>query len=227
MVANMFEVICSVLANFNSKVDLYQSQQGEINLDVPLNNWLEVASLLKLSPKLAFVQLTDACAADYLHYGFSEWAVDEKASSSLSRARALKENPETKKSFRYAMIYHLLSFKHNARLRVRVCFDGEPPVCPSVTEIWPVANWYEREAFDLFGIQFINHPDCRRILCDYGFTGHPLRKDFPLSGEVEIRYDAEQNRCVYEPTTVESRVTVPKVVRHDQRYKSESDDARN
>lgn len=194
------------------------SKHNELTVDIDEKDILDVAKVLKLNANCLFVQLTDACGVDYLHYGFSEWVVDADASASMSRARSLKTNPETKKPYRFAMVYHLLSFKHNARLRLRVCFDGEPPVVTSVSGVWPVANWYEREAFDLYGIQFIDHPDCRRILTDYGFSGHPLRKDFPLSGKVEIYYDAEQDRCVYQQNTVEARVTVPKVIRHDQRY---------
>lgn len=200
------------------------SPQAELTIDIKPEHLLDVAKVLKLSPNCRFSQLTDACGIDYLYYGFSEWAVDADSSASLSRARNLVANPETQKPYRFAMIYHLLSIHHNQRLRIRVAFDGEPPVINSVSEIWPAANWYEREAFDLFGIQFINHPDCRRILCDYGFVGHPLRKDFPMSGKVDIRYDEEQAKCIYEPTEVEARVTVPKVIRHDQRYTAEGDD---
>lgn len=211
-----FDQVLADLKAFNFSHTL--SEQGELTLDVAQKDWLQFASTLKLSPNCQFVQLIDACGVDYLHYGYSEWAVDTDASASLSRAQSLVANPATNQPFRFAMVYHLLSFKFNLRVRVRVAFEGEPPMIDSVTSIWPVANWYEREAFDLFGIQFVNHPDCRRILCDYGFVGHPLRKDFPLTGNVEIRYDAEQDRCVYEPNTVDLRVTVPKVVRHDQRY---------
>ena len=203
------------------------SPQGELNFEVKPEDLLEFAQLLKLSPNCLFTQLIDACGVDYLNYGISEWAVDADASASLSRARNLVENPDTKKPYRFAMVYHLLSIKHNLRARIRCAFEGEPPKITSVTSVWPVANWYEREAFDLFGIQFIDHPDCRRILCDYGFVGHPLRKDFPLSGEVEIRYDASQDRCVYEPTTVTARITVPKVIRHDQRYTEGDNDGGN
>lgn len=216
-----FEKILADLKNIELSHTI--SPQFELTIDVNPDNWLELANLLKLSVNCRFSQLTDACAVDYLHYGYSEWAVDADSSASLSRARSLVIEPTTQMPYRFAMIYHLLSIRHNQRIRVRVAFDGEPPVINSVTHIWPSANWYEREAFDLFGIQFINHPDCRRILCDYGFVGHPLRKDFPLSGKVEIRYDSEQDRCIYEPTTVEARVTVPKVIRHDQRYTAEGE----
>jgi NADH-quinone oxidoreductase subunit C len=120
---------------------------------------------------------------------------------------------------RFAVTYHLLSLHHNRRLRVRAyCTPGEPPMIESVIAVWPGANWYEREAFDLYGILFRGHPDLRRILTDYGFVGYPFRKDFPLSGHVEVRYDPEKKRVVYEPVSIEARVLVPRVIRHDHRY---------
>lgn len=221
-----YEKVIEAVASFKT-VKHNISQQQELTFEVSSDVWPDFAKVLKTHPLCAFVQLTDACGVDYLNYGLAEWVVDADASASMSRARALVENPETKQPFRFAMVYHLLSFKHELRIRVRVCFDGEPPVVQSMTDIWPVANWYEREAFDLFGIQFIGHPDCRRILTDYGFSGHPLRKDFPLTGKVEIRYDSKQDRCIYEPNSIETRVTVPKVIRHDQRYYEEGKDGRN
>jgi len=120
---------------------------------------------------------------------------------------------------RFAAVYHLLSISLNQRLRLRVfCPDDDAPVVDSVTDIWAGANWFEREAFDLFGILFRGHPDLRRLLTDYGFIGHPFRKDFPLSGNVEVRYDPEKGRVVYQPVTIDPRVLVPKVIRHDNRY---------
>jgi NADH-quinone oxidoreductase subunit C len=126
---------------------------------------------------------------------------------------------------RFAVVVHLLSFRHNRRVRIR-CFapDEGMPIVPSLTEIWSSANWYEREAFDLFGIVFEGHHDLRRILTDYGFTGHPFRKDFPLIGNVEVRYDEEKKRIVYEPVSIEPRVTVPRVLREDSRYKTDDVD---
>src|SRR5690606_29974844 len=120
---------------------------------------------------------------------------------------------------RFASVYHLLSLKHNRRLRVRAfCADDEVPMMPTVVDIWPSANWFEREAFDLFGILFDGHPDLRRILTDYGFIGHPFRKDFPLIGNVEVRYDPEKRRVIYQPVTIAPRTLVPRVIRHDHRY---------
>ena len=122
---------------------------------------------------------------------------------------------------RFAVVYHLLSIKHNQRLRVKAFVNNADNVAPSVCELWKVANWFEREAYDLFGILFEGHPDLRRLLTDYGFIGHPFRKDFPVSGHVEMRYDATLQKVVYEPVDIEPRVLVPKVVRHDSRYLSE------
>ena len=125
---------------------------------------------------------------------------------------------------RFAVVYHLLSLKHNHRLRLRTFAEGEPPVMHSVTDIWSSANWYEREAFDLFGILFEGHPDLRRILTDYGFVGHPFRKDFPLIGNVEVRYDIEKGRVVYQPVSIEPRTLVPRVIRDDHRYLQQAEE---
>jgi NADH-quinone oxidoreductase subunit C len=168
---------------------------GEVTAVVKPERLLEAAAVLRDAPGLKFKQLTDLCGVDYGGYGKVEW------SGALSAAR-------------FAVVYHLLSLEHNQRLRVRVfAADSELPVVPSVIDLWPSANWYEREAFDLFGIVFTGHPDLRRILTDYGFVGHPFRKDFPLSGNVEMRYDPDQQRVIYQPVTIEPRETVPRVVR--------------
>ncbi len=149
---------------------------------------------LRENPNFRFAQLTDLCGVDYQSY--------ENVSGNGSR---------------FAVVYHLLSLKLNYRLRVRAfCADDEFPLIDSVTEIWPSANWFEREAFDLYGIHFSGHPDLRRLLTDYGFVGHPFRKDFPLSGYVEMRYDSEQGRVVYEPVTIEPREIVPRVIREEK-----------
>ena len=150
-----------------------------------------VAATLRDAPELRFEQLIDLCGVDYRDYGEGE-----------------RTGP------RFAVVYHLLSLAHNRRLRMRVfAADDELPVVDSVIGIWPSANWYEREAFDLFGIVFTGHPDLRRILTDYGFIGHPFRKDFPLSGNVEMRYDPDQRRVIYQPVTIEPREIVPRVIR--------------
>jgi NADH-quinone oxidoreductase subunit C len=147
-------------------------------------------------PRLAFEQLIDLCGVDYLDY--------------------LKESETRQRSgARFAVVYHLLSVKHNHRLRLRTWLDDAVPLVPSVVEIWACANWFEREAFDLFGIMFDGHPDLRRLLTDYGFIGHPFRKDFPLIGQVEMRYDEDKQRVVYQPVSIEPRVLVPRVIREE------------
>jgi len=164
---------------------------GELTLIVDAGSVIEAAALLRDEPGLRFEQLSDLCGIDYSQFGNGAW-----------------NGP------RYAVVYHLLSIARNSRLRVRAfCKDDDFPQVDSVTAIWPSANWYEREAFDLFGIVFPGHPDLRRILTDYGFVGHPFRKDFPLSGHVEMRYDPDQRRVIYQPVSIEPRETVPRVVR--------------
>jgi NADH-quinone oxidoreductase subunit C len=150
---------------------------------------------LRDRPELRFESLIDVCGVDYSSYGDGSHA-----------------------GLRFAIVYHLLSFANNWRLRVRVfAADDEFPVVPTVVDIWPCANWYEREAFDLYGVMFSGHPDLRRILTDYGFIGHPFRKDFPVSGHVEVRYDPEQARVIYQPVTIEPREITPRVIR-EQNY---------
>ena len=206
---------------------------GELTLKVAAADLLRVAEGLRDDEGLRFEMLVDVCGVDYLEYGVAEWSTEASSSEGFSRGveratfgrftfddapdRGGREGP------RFAVAYHLLSVSLNQRLRVRVfCEDDEFPVVPSVTGIWTSANWYEREAFDLFGIMFEGHPDLRRILTDYGFVGHPFRKDFPLVGHVEMRYDPEQARVIYQPVTIEPRVLVPKVIRDDHRYVDES-----
>jgi len=165
----------------------------EATLRVKAADYLEVARTLRDDPRLAFEQLIDLCGVDYASYGEGTW-----------------EGP------RYAAVLHLLSIAHNRRLRLRTfCPEDDLPLVASVTDIWASANWYEREAFDLYGIVFEGHPDLRRILTDYGFVGHPFRKDFPVSGYVEMRYDPGQKRVIYQPVTIEPREIVPRVIRED------------
>ena len=162
---------------------------NEITIEVPAAGYL--AACLKLRDTVGFEQLTDLCGVDYAAYG---------------------DRP--REGNRFASVLHLLSVQHNWRLRLRsFCPDDEFPVLPSLVDVWPVANWYEREAFDLYGILFEGHPDLRRILTDYGFVGHPFRKDFPLSGHVEMRYDVEQKRVIYQPVTIDPREVTPRIVR--------------
>ncbi len=167
---------------------------GEVTLVIKATGLFEVMTALRDRPELHFEQLIDLCGVDYSAYGDGAASSDQHA--------------------RFAVVFHLLSIAHNRRLRVRVfASDDEMPVVDSVIGVWPSANWFEREAFDLYGIIFAGHPDLRRILTDYGFIGHPFRKDFPLSGNVEMRYDPDQKRVIYQPVSIEPREIVPRVVR--------------
>ncbi len=208
----------------NAKLDIEQ-----ITLEVAADTLIDTLTALRDEPDFAFAQLIDLAGVDYSAYGKAEWATSETQTfKGFSRAvepvatgrsaeivRQVSEGPQIR---RFAAVYHLLSIAKNVRLRVR-CYapDDELPVLPSVADIWNVANWYEREAFDLYGIVFEGHPDLRRLLTDYGFIGHPFRKDFPLIGQVEMRYDPARGRVVYEPVSIEPRVLVPRVVRKDHR----------
>jgi NADH-quinone oxidoreductase subunit C len=194
------------------------SLPDEIAIRVESARWPSVARALRDAPELRFQMLMDLAGIDYLHYGQDEWKTAAASGSGFSRGVA-RGSVSAASGARFAVVYNLLSIAHNARLRVRVYCDGdEDPVIDSVHEVWAAANWFEREAFDLYGILFRGHPDMRRLLTDYGFIGHPFRKDFPLIGNVEVRYDPARRRVVYEPVSIEPRVLVPKVIRHDQRY---------
>jgi NADH-quinone oxidoreductase subunit C len=167
---------------------------GELTLVVKAAEYASAARSLRDEPSLRFEQLVDLCGVDYSGFGEGAW-----------------------EGRRFAVVSHLLSLTHNRRLRLRVfAEDDDFPVVDSLTSVWPNANWYEREAFDLFGIVFTGHADLRRILTDYGFVGHPFRKDFPLSGNVEMRYDLDQQRVIYQPVTIDRRVVTPRVIREDQ-----------
>jgi NADH-quinone oxidoreductase subunit C len=201
---------------------------GGVTLDVAAADFFEAARVLRDDPEFRFEMLIDVCGVDYLGFGDDEWDTSDVSSEGFSRGveglgpgrfkwenRPVGKGPEK----RFAAVAHLLSVANNRRLRLR-CFaiDNSLPVVPSLVELYPVANWFEREAFDLYGIVFEGHPDLRRILTDYGFVGHPFRKDFPLIGNVEVRYDPEKQRVVYEPVSIEPRVLVPKVIREDSRW---------
>jgi len=194
---------------------------GELGFEVPATQLVATCTRLREDPSLRFEVLVDLSGIDYLTYGESEWQTQRATGTGFSRGveRAPAGEPPVDGGRRFAVSYQLLSIEHNRRLRLRAyCEGGEPPLIDSVCEVWPGANWYEREAFDLFGILFRGHPDLRRILTDYGFVGHPFRKDFPLSGHVEVRYDPDKRRVVYQPVTIEPRTLVPRVIRDDHRY---------
>lgn len=188
------DTFATALGNaFGERIRSLTERLGETTMVVEADDWPALALALRDEPALHFEQLIDLCGMDYSAYGNGD-----------------------RQGRRFAVVYHLLSVSHNHRLRVRVfCADDDFPALDSVVEIWPSATWFEREAFDLFGIVFPGHPDLRRILTDYGFIGHPFRKDFPLSGYVEMRYDPDQQRVIYQPVSIEPREIVPRVVREE------------
>ncbi len=216
-------------ARLGEKLQTLRVDRGEVTIEVAPEQWLDVARTLRDEADLRFDTAIDLCGVDYLGYGQDEWDTDDVSSEGFSRGVegsgpgrfdwADRPRPASDPR-RFAVVLHLLSVELNQRVRVRAfCPDDSLPVIGSLTDTWPGLNWFEREAFDLFGIVFDGHPDLRRLLTDYGFVGHPFRKDFPLIGNVEVRYDAEKGRVVYEPvTSVEPRVLVPRVVREDSRY---------
>jgi NADH-quinone oxidoreductase subunit C len=192
---------------------------GMVTLEINSNNLLNVCKALRDEEEFSFEQLSDLCGVDYATYGQADWETKDSSSTGFSRgvSQGVFKEEQIENKTRFAVVYHLLSLKHNRRLRLRCLLTGEPPRIDSVISIWASADWYEREAFDLFGILFDGHPDLRRILTDYGFIGHPFRKDFPLEGNVEVRYDPDKQRVVYQPVTIENRVLVPRVIRDDSR----------
>ena len=207
-------------AQLHERVRRLPALDHELAYETDAAALIEVCRTLRDAPDLKFEMLMDLAGVDYLHFGRDDWQTQSATHSGFSRARVLQsEPPDPAESGRFAVVYNLLSISHNRRLRLRVrCADSAEPVLDSVVELWASANWFEREAFDLFGILFRGHPDLRRILTDYGFIGHPFRKDFPLSGNVEVQYDPERKRVVYQPVSIAPRVLVPKVIRHDNRY---------
>jgi len=194
---------------------------GELTYEVAAERLIQVAAALRDGAGLKFEMCMDVCGVDYLEHGRAEWKTEDATSSGFSRgvARGAEFDAPGVAGRRFAVVYHLLSVSLNHRLRLRVyCADDAEPMVDSVTGIWAGVDWFERETFDMFGILFRGHPDLRRLLTDYGFIGHPFRKDFPLSGNVEVRYDPEKGRVVYQPVSIDPRVLVPKVIRHDNRY---------
>jgi NADH-quinone oxidoreductase subunit C len=202
--------------------DCFQSltvQYQEVTIECSAKGLISLMLQLRDHPDFSFDQLIDLCGVDYLLYGRYDWETESATERGFSRAveRVEAESGAWNKP-RFAAVYHLLSTSKNHRLRVRVCLDESHLVVPSVHQLWKSANWFEREAYDMYGILFEGHPDLRRILTDYGFIGHPFRKDFPLSGHVEMRYDATLKKVIYEPVDIVPRIGVPKVIREDNRY---------
>ena len=191
--AQLIEILRAV---FGERITHLSEDFSEVTLVIGKSDYLDVMKTLKGAPELQFADLIDLCGIDYAGYN---------------------NDPNGLEGKRFAVVSHLLSLEFNCRLRVRVFAEDEQmPSVPSIVDIWPSANWFEREAFDLYGILFDGHPDLRRILTDYGFVGHPFRKDFPIQGYVEMRYDEEQKRVVYQPVTIEPREITPRVIRDDK-----------
>lgn len=193
MSAKLDQLVLNLQAVLAEKITKPIVAFGEVTIECKAADYLAVCQILRDDASLKFEQLIDLCGVDYQEYG--NGAYD---------------------GLRFAAVSHLLSVSLNHRVRVRVfALDEDFPILPTLVDIWPVANWYEREAFDLYGIMFENHPDLRRLLTDYGFVGHPFRKDFPMIGNVEMRYDPEQQRVIYQPVTIDERNNVPRVIRND------------
>ena len=230
---NVQELSLALTSTFSSKLQSNVVVQNdvfaEVTIEILPKDALSVFERLRDDETFKFEQLIDVCGVDYSEYGSVEWTTESSSSTGFSRgvepatgARLrFGDDIEATESGRprFASVYHFLSVTFNHRLRVRVyCENENVPVVPSVIDLWPAANWFEREAFDLYGIIYEGHPDLRRILTDYGFVGHPFRKDFPLIGHVEMKYDEEQKRVVYQPVSIKPRVLVPRVIRDDGRF---------
>ncbi len=222
--ADVESLRASAERRFAGALEDCQVAVGQLTLVVSRQHWLEVCAALRDEEPFQCEQLTDLCGLDYAAYGDVEWTLEESTSTGFSRgvierttgrgADVVGRYADAPRGTRFAVVCHLLSYRNNHRIRIRTFApDDELPVVPSLIDVWPGANWFEREAFDLFGIVFDGHPDLRRLLTDYGFVGHPFRKDFPLIGQVEMRYDPEKGRVIYEPVSIEPRVLVPKVIR--------------
>lgn len=210
---------------FGEKLADAKVEFGEVTIEVTPANLIEVCQQLHDDEEFAFTTMIDLCGVDYSAYGMTEWDTESSTSEGFSRGvdKTLEfERVWTK--LRFASVIHLLSITNNTRLRVKTFVDERDLRIPTVTEVWNGADWFERESFDLYGILYEGHEDLRRILTDYSFVGHPFRKDFPLIGHVEMRYDATEKRCVYEPVSIESRINVPRVIRDDLRYGAQDAD---
>jgi len=215
---------------FGEQMRRVPSNCGELTYELDKDDLIEVATALRNEAAFGFEMLMDVCGVDYLNYGSDEWTTNDATGTGFSRGverqPVILDEADEFDANRFAVVYHLLSLQHNFRLRLRV-FTGtnNPPVVKSVVDLWNGANWFEREVFDLFGILFEGHPDLRRLLTDYGFIGHPFRKDFPLMGNVEVSYDEDEGRVVYKPVSIEQRTLVPRVIRDDNRYADDLKDA--
>ncbi len=219
MVNKKYEQLNDLIDQYLNSFEIVKTNDGtSITLELKKDDLIEICSLLKNTDALNFSMLIDVCGVDYLHYGVGDWETTKATTSGYSRAvqqNTIIPDPDEKyQEKRFAVIYHLLSIDKNWRIRLKTFTGSEnPPIVQSVTGIWNSADWFEREAFDLFGIYFDGHPDLRRILTDYGFIGHPFRKDFPLAGNLEVFHDDLEQKVKYRPVSITTRPTVPKVIR--------------
>ena len=219
MVSKKYEQLNDLIDQYLNSFEIVKTNDGtSITLELKKDDLIEICSLLKNTDALNFSMLIDICGIDYLHYGIGDWETTKATTSGYSRAvqqNTIIPDPDEKyQEKRFAVIYHLLSIDKNWRIRLKTFTGSEnPPIVQSVTGIWNSADWFEREAFDLFGIYFDGHPDLRRILTDYGFIGHPFRKDFPLAGNLEVFHDDLEQKVKYRPVSITTRPTVPKVIR--------------
>ena len=221
-------IAAAVEALLGERMQRLENPAGELGYAIAPADLVDCCRSLRDTEGLQFEMLMDLCGVDYLSYGRAEWETASATATGFSRGVLVRDDPaagevltetEYRPPSRFAVVYHLLSVTNNARLRLKVaCEDDERPMVDSITGIWASADWYEREAFDLFGILFVGHSDLRRILTDYGFIGHPFRKDFPLIGKTELRYDPKKGRVVHEPVSIEPRTLVPKAIRDDNRF---------
>ena len=223
MSARTEELAKRIAAHFGERVKTLASTCGEVTVEVNAAELTSIATTLRDDAQFKFDQLIDLTGVDMLKYGQVEWSTQQSTRTGFSRGVVRGAGVDADDASRFLVVYHLLSTTSNVRLRLHVhCERGDRgqglPMIDSLVSVWASANWFEREAFDLFGIMFKGHPDLRRILTDYGFIGHPFRKDFPLIGNVEVRYDEVQKRVVYQPVTIEPRTLVPRVIRDDNRY---------
>lgn len=208
-----------ITTQLNGRFESISLENQEITVECQVGHIKSVLHHLKTFQDFACDQLIDLCVVDYLLYGTYDWETEAATENGFSRGVEKQEaRAYVLDKPRFAVVYHLLSTEKNHRIRVKVFLEEKNLIIPSVHDLWKVANWFEREAYDLFGVLFENHPDLRRILTDYGFIGYPFRKDFPLSGHVEMRYDAHLQKVIYEPVDIEPRILVPKVIRNDNRY---------
>lgn len=214
---------------FGEQMSRVESTCGELTFEADKDDLHDICMALRNEAEFGFEMLIDVCGVDYLTYGSDEWTTSGATGTGFSRGverePVILDEADEFDPKRFAVVYHLLSLQHNLRLRLRTYTGSDnPPMIRSVVDIWNSADWFEREAFDLYGILFVGHPDLRRILTDYGFVGHPFRKDFPLIGNVEVSYDTDKGRVAYQPVSIEPRTLVPRVIRDDNRYSADLKD---